>query len=157
MRITDSSKADIRLEDGVKSPDGSLYETNHKLSPSVARYPSVVFEVGYSENSRKLAMDAARHICMSRFNIQLVIAIDIIHKNNELTNVDMAFWEMRDVISAKEFDGETNKLTRLDEYKDDDECVPPPANAYFAVLENPVTKQLEKYIAGTTSTWTVST
>lgn len=102
-------------------------------------------------------MDAARHLCMSRFNIQLVIVIDIIHKNNVLTNVDLAFWEMKDVISVKEFDGEINKLTRQDGYKDDDECVPPPADTYFAVLENPATKELEKYVVGRTDTWTVST
>jgi len=102
-------------------------------------------------------MDAARHICMSRFNIQLVIAIDIIHKNNDLTNVDIAFWEMKNVVSVKESDGEIKKLTRLDGYKDDDECVPPPANAYFAILENPVTKKFEKYLAERTDTWTVST
>ena len=51
------SSADVSLEDGVKSPDFSLYDHDPTEVTLTQLWPMVVCEVAYSERAGKLAYD----------------------------------------------------------------------------------------------------
>ena len=121
--ICDSGTADVHLTDGCKSPDYSLYNTvafqNSESPRDSARRtssPTVVWEVAYSESSRKLARDAARLICGSQGEVLLAIALNIEHlPNRKLKSVTCAFWEMDDVAYLNATPSNLNVLEQCDD------------------------------------------
>jgi len=148
-KITQCGTADVKLTCGHKAPDFSLYELKDTAESEADKddnsTPTVVWEVGYSENVKKLALDAARHICLTRGRVLLVITIDIIHEDNRvnggsrrLKEVKWAHWEM-DYSACQEvddkWDGELNVLEpeRLEAV--DESCVHPAPNAYRTVVD----------------------
>jgi hypothetical protein len=86
---------------GFKSPDASLYEVKPGDANAVDNStPTIVFEVAYTQSSRKLAIEAARHICLSFGRVLLVVAIDITHRSSDsrsprrhLQSVTWSHWE----------------------------------------------------------------
>ena len=49
--------ADVDLEDGIKSPDFSLYENHPTKQPLMQAWPTVIWELAYSEDKKQLAHD----------------------------------------------------------------------------------------------------
>jgi hypothetical protein len=144
-KIVACGTADVPLTKGVKSPDYSLYEVTDSGQPGEAELnstPTVVFEYGYTETSRKLALDAARHLLLSQGLVQLVVVIDAKRKMGSqdgsmvLDRVTWAHWEV-DGGSFEEVDpswrGDLND-PQPDRDVDED-FVQPPADAYKAVIE----------------------
>jgi hypothetical protein len=89
----------VTLTEGVTSPDYSLYEWkegNEHVDSNT--FPTIVWEVAYSELEKKLVLDVARHICLSRGRIRLVVAINFTHYADtwprELDTVTWAHWEV---------------------------------------------------------------
>ena len=127
---------DVELEDGIKSPDFSLYEQNslnEEMGP-----PTVVWEVAYGEDERKLAHDLARFVACSRGYVQLAIGIKIERgKAKELKSVKYSFWEMdytETFSSLKESCSSLNVLERCDEYaKESEDRVVPAATKFSCV------------------------
>ncbi|KZP28506.1 hypothetical protein FIBSPDRAFT_852647 [Athelia psychrophila] len=100
-QIITGGTTDVRLADGIKVPDYSLYaltaNPSSSLSHTLNSYPTVAWEVAYSETERKLARDAARLICFSHGLVQLVVTINITHMQvatKELATVRCSCWEM---------------------------------------------------------------
>ena len=46
-----------------------------------------VFEVAYTQPSCKVELEAARQICLMRGQVQLVIAIDIVHRAKTMISI----------------------------------------------------------------------
>jgi hypothetical protein len=105
--IIEGGSADIHHHSGYKSPDFSLYEVNDNNPSKIldSTTPTIVFEVAYTQPTRSVVLEAARHICLTRGEVQLVVAIDIVHKANtkprELKSVTWSHWE-EDVLSYRE-------------------------------------------------------
>lgn len=140
--------ADVYLEDGVKSPDFSLYEDNPNISPVSGGWPTVVWEVAYSEREKKLVHDLARYVACSLGSVQLAIGINIEHDSagglpvghpRTLKKVSCEFWEVdyTEIFETLEETGSPlNQLTRCDEYADEAaEYVVPAATMFSCVSE----------------------
>jgi len=114
--IIESGSADIHHDSGYKSPDLSLYEVNDNNPSKIldSTTPTIVFEVVYPQPTRSVVLEAARHIYLTQGEVQLVVAIDIVHKANtnprELKSVTWSHWE-EDVLSYCEIeDGEREQV-----------------------------------------------
>ena len=59
--------ADVELVDGVKSPDYSMYEDRPatRKQPVMQSWPTVTWEVAYSEDEKQLAHDLGRYVACS--------------------------------------------------------------------------------------------
>jgi hypothetical protein len=69
--------ADVDLEDGIKSPDFSLYKDHPTKQPLMQAWPTVVWEVAYSENEQKLAYDLGRYVACFLSRVWLAIGVKI--------------------------------------------------------------------------------
>jgi hypothetical protein len=154
--IYEGGSADIKLADGVKSPDYSLYESSDKGAQArMESFPTIVWEVAYSENSRKLAQDAARHICGSQGEILLAIAVDVhVTPSRELQSMSVAFWELEAAEEVVKWKGDFNVLTRCDGGDDNGDTVPLPGKRYMMI--STVAKTPVKYTAFESKVFTVS-
>jgi hypothetical protein len=136
--------ADVDLEDGIKSPDFSLYEDHPTKQPLTQAWPTVVWEVGYSEDEKRLAHDLGRYVACSLGRVRLAIGLKI-ERNcavagqpRGLKKVTCAFWEAdyAETFATLEESGLEllNHLTRCDEYVDDaDDYVVPAATKFSCV------------------------
>jgi len=98
--------ADVRLVNGVKSPDYSLIDSTPGLAKRLKGIPTVVFEVAFSESSRNLAEDCGRWVACSRAQVRVAIGLDIVMKKKkeketasdqqELDSVWCYVWELDD-------------------------------------------------------------
>ncbi|KAH8985703.1 hypothetical protein EDB92DRAFT_1345699 [Lactarius akahatsu] len=98
-----STDIHYRHGNGYKSPDFGLYELKSRGDSRSSSddmdnsTPTIVFEVTYGQSTRCLALEAARHICLTMGQILLVIAIDITHEPNtrpkKLQSVTWSHWE----------------------------------------------------------------
>lgn len=139
--IISCGTASVKLADGVKQPDYSLYERRQGTGSMAAEahalnaVPTITWEVGYSESPEKLALDAARMICLSKGLIQLVVTINITSKIQDndkvgrkrkaeeklprvrvLEGVECAFWEM-DFNAFEEDPSHSGELNKLVPYR----------------------------------------
>lgn len=73
------SSANVFLEDGIKSPDVSLYEYHPTKDPLMQLWPMVVWEVAYSEDGKKLTYNLGRFVTCSLGRVWLVIGMNIEH------------------------------------------------------------------------------
>jgi hypothetical protein len=136
--------ADVELEDGVKSPDFSLYEDHPMKPPTTQAMPTVVWEVAYSEDENRLVHDLGRYVACSLSRAQLAVGLKIEHncavagQLQGLKKVTCAFWEAdyAKTFTTLEESGAKllNHLTRCDEYADDtDDYVIPAATKFSCV------------------------
>lgn len=140
--ILAGGSADIHYEDGgYKSPDMSLYEVNMGEGARQIAAPTVVFEAASTRYSRNLAMEAARHICLTAGLIQLVVTINIVLQPNtyptKLQSVTWSHWE-EDVsafcLVSKEDSQEINVIREERRHEEGDSLqVFPPATAFSTV------------------------
>ena len=162
-RIVEGGSADIHYNSGYKSPDFSLYEVkNGGVSDDQdSSTPTIVFEVAYSQSTRSVVREAARHICLTRGEVRLVVAIGIVHKKDirlrELESVTWSHWE-EDVLShdvvEHEDDEDEVRSERRDE-ENSEEFVLPPATAYTAVVAQPGGQRRYRIRAEETDKWQV--
>ena len=73
---------DVDLEDGIKSPDFSLYDNHPQKKPLMKACPTVVWEVAYSQNESKLAIDLGRHVACSLGRVRVAIGLNIEHNTS---------------------------------------------------------------------------
>jgi hypothetical protein len=73
--------ADVNLVNGIKSPGYSLYENHPQKKPLTKVLPTVVLEVAYSQDEKKLAYNLGRHITCSLGRVQLAIGVNIEHSS----------------------------------------------------------------------------
>lgn len=74
--------ADVDLVDGaIKSPDFSMYEDPPTTNPLIMTegMPTVVWEVAYSQDEKKLAYVLGRYVGCSLGSVRLAIGINIEH------------------------------------------------------------------------------
>jgi hypothetical protein len=138
------SSADVFLEDGIKSPDFSLYEYHPKKDPLMRLWPTVVWEVAYSENGKKLAYDLGRYVACSLGRVRLAIGVKIERnratgrQSQGLKQVTCTFWEADYVETFATFEEAgsqmLDRLIRCDDYADEaDDCVVPAATKFSCV------------------------
>ena len=135
--------ADVDLEDGIKSPDFSLYEDHPTKQPLMQAWPTVIWELAYSEDEKRLAHDLGRYVACSLGRVQLAIGLKIerncaVAGQPQGLKVTCAFWEVdyaKMFATLKESGSELlNHLTRCDEYADDtDDYIVPAATKFFCV------------------------
>jgi hypothetical protein len=165
-RIVEGGSADIHYNSGYKSPDFSLYEVKDGgggvSDDQDSSTPTVVFEVAYTQHTRNVALEAARHICLTRGEVRLVVAIDIVHKRGvrprELESVTWSHWE-EDVLKCDVVEHEDDEVDEVypergDEENDED-YVLPPATAFTAVVAQPGGRKRYRIRAEETAKWQV--
>lgn len=151
-RIAQCGTADVPLTSGHKSPDFSLYEfkeidTDNNVDgiDDDNSIPTVVYEYAYSQDSKKLALDAARHLLLSRGRVQLVVAINVERQKIDgndtkkgLKRVTWSHWELdlsedgwKEVLPS--WDGVLNDPQPDRELNED--RIQPPADAFKAVID----------------------
>lgn len=138
---------------GYKSPNSSLYESkageglsdDDEDAALDATTPTIVFEVAY-KTSRNLAIEAARHICLTMGRVLLVVAINIIHEPNthprKIKSVTWSHWEedigARGVVIKQ--DGEEVNEIRAERTHSEDDVISqilPTATAFSALISVP--------------------
>ena len=115
--------ADVDLVDGIKSPDYSLYENHPQKKPLTQALPTVVWEVAYNQDEKKLAYDLGRHVTCSLGRVRLAIGVNIEHDRpvkgqpRSLKTVTCAFWEpefVKEFATLEESGSPLNCLVRCD-------------------------------------------
>ena len=136
-QIRTFGQANIDLTVGSKSPDYALYEVvGDENSTNIT--PTIAWEIGYAENERKLEMDAARLICLSKGLVQLVVTVKITHEPNTfpkmLKQVVWHHWEI-DVARFGQVDDPTNTLLLNNPvpHPQGDQTSPPPYEAHVEI------------------------
>lgn len=163
-RIVEGGCADIHYNSGYKSPDFSLYEVKDGgvSDDQDSSTPTIVFEVAYSQSTRSVVREAARHICLTRGEVRLVVAIDIVHKKEirprELESVTWSHWE-EDVLSHDVVEHEDDEVDQVRSERGDEEnseeFVLPPATAYTAMVAQPGGQRRYRIRAEETAKWQV--
>ena len=134
--------ADVELEDGIKSPDFSMYEDHPTKQAMTQAWLTVVWEVAYSEDEKKLARDLGRYIACSLSRVQLAIGLKIercpavIGQARDLKKVMCTLWEAdyAEIFATLEESGsELNRLMRCDTYSDDADYVVPIATKFSCI------------------------
>ena len=134
---------DVNLVDGIKSPDYSLYEDHPQKKPSTQALPTVVWEVAYSQDEKKLAYDLGRHVTCSLGRVRLAIGVNIEHDRpvegqpRSLKKVTCTFWEplsVKEFATLEESGSPLDCLVRCDSFaKHDNDYVLPPATRFSCV------------------------
>lgn len=143
--IVMGGSADVKLQQGFKSPDFSLYEVNEgDQNPSEIddiTTPTVVFEVAYTQSTRDVSLEAARHICLTGGDVLLVVVIDIEHERGsdprELKSVTWSHWEedLNGYGPIEDADSDDVNVVCADRGEGEEEdFVLPPATAFKAVI-----------------------
>lgn len=141
---------DIALQDGGKSPDFCLCDDSPTVSLKELRStPTITFEVGYSEEERKLFKDAARLVACSGGSIRLAIAVKITRAAPKtaprvVSEMTWSFWEVEDheILTPEQGASEAlDCLIRDDGYNEDGDYMVPPGIKYYCI-----TKVKESYV-----------
>jgi hypothetical protein len=74
-----AAQTNVDLVDRVKSLDFSLYEDHPGRQPLMQASLTVVWEVAYSEDEKKLVYDLGRHVACSEEKVRLMIGVKIRH------------------------------------------------------------------------------
>lgn len=137
---------DVDLEDGIKSPDFSLYEDHPTKQPLTQAWPTVVWEVAYSENEWKLAYDLGRYVACSLSRVWLAIgvkiernpAVPVGQQPRGLKKVTCVFWEAdyaETFTTLEELGSQLlNHLTRCDSHADEASDYVVPAATKFSCV-----------------------
>jgi len=78
----------LPLVDGRKSADFSLADNTPGLPKILAVFPTLIWEIAYTQTSQELAAICARWIACSLGRVLLVIGIDIVEKKLKKTRTD---------------------------------------------------------------------
>ena len=149
-RIILGGSANIHYTSGYKSPDFSLYEVNDGAGDTIHddnTTPTIVFEVAYTQATRSVVLQAARHICLTGGEVLLVVVIDLVHKAGsnprELESVTWSHWEediLNSYMESRDSDDDS-KTNNTDMERDDGEnetdYILPPATAFKATIPRP--------------------
>ena len=138
--------ANVQLKDGIKSPDFSLYEEHPEEELVIKAWPTVVWEVRYSENEMKLAEDVGRLVACSIGRVQLAIAVKVEHNSSEkpgqlqgpLKKVTCALWEVDNIeefTTLEEAGSPLRQLTRCNGIVDVGRTNMLPATRFSCVSE----------------------
>jgi hypothetical protein len=155
--------ADVEMMDGsIKSPDYSMYEVFPKLC-IMAGWPTVVWEVAYSQDEKKLAEVLGRYVTCSAGMVQLAIGINIkldpaLKLPQNLKRVTCTFWEVKDIqrfATLEESGSELNYLTRCDKYASDELDYIVPAASQFSCVSQ-IKGEYVKFISSPSAVYTVS-
>jgi hypothetical protein len=159
--------ADVELVDGVKSPDYSMYEDRPatRKQPVMQSWPTVTWEVAYSEDEKQLAHDLGRYVACSLGRVRLAIGLKIERypavtgQSRGLKKVTCALWEAdyAETFATLEESGSEllNCLVRCDEYSDDaDDYVVPAATKYLCVSK--FNREYIKFVVSEQARYTVS-
>ena len=112
--------------------------------PMMQSWPTVTWEVAYSEDEKQLAHDLGRYVACSLGRVRLVIGLKIEHypavtgQSQALKKVTCALWEAdyAETFATLEESGSEplNCLVRCDEYSDDaDDYIVPAATKYSCI------------------------
>ena len=71
--------ANVDLEDGIKSPDFSMYDRHPTKKPITQAFPTVIWEVAYHQNKKDLACTLGRFVACSLGRVWLAISLKIEH------------------------------------------------------------------------------
>ncbi|KAF8223967.1 hypothetical protein L208DRAFT_1059582, partial [Tricholoma matsutake] len=104
-------------DDGEKTPDFAIYE-QPDIPDAWTHYPTIAWEVGYSETAKKLGRDAARLVVGTFGGIQLVIMVNIEDKivkgiGRQLKAVTVDFWELTESEQLESWAGKDSNLNCL--------------------------------------------
>lgn len=137
--------ADVDLMDRIKSPDFSLYGNHPQKKPLMKAWPTVVWEVVYSQNERKLTNDLWRHVACSLGRVRLAIGVNIEHNHavkgqpHSLKTVTCIFWEVDPVeefVMLEALRSPLNRLMRCDHFaKNGNDSVLPAPTRFSCVSE----------------------
>ena len=132
-RIHEYGSADVHLEDGTtKSPDHSYYDLNKPRKYSLLeryrrKYPTIVWEVAFSQDARKLGSDCARWVGTSGGNIHKAFGINIQSLNEPTITEDfsgtikLSVWTVLQCFRDENIkDSECGFLRRTDGHSDED-------------------------------------
>lgn len=156
--------ADVDMIDGsIKSPDFSMYEVTPTVR-AAGGWPTVVWEVAYSQDEKKLAYVLGRYVTCTRGMVRLAIGINIeldpaLKQPQNLKRVTCTFWEIEDfqLFATLEESGlELNHLTRCDEYADNELDYVVPAASKFSCVSQ-ILGEYAKFIGARSAVYTVST
>ena len=146
-KICLGGSTDVDLMDGtIKSPDFSMYETPSPMDALTNGMPTVVWEVAYSQNEKKLAYYLGKYVACSLGFVRLAIGVNIEHtaavkgQPRALKLVTCSFWEADDAEIFATFEESGSKLLgvleRCDEYADKEaDFVVPAAQKFSFVSE----------------------
>jgi hypothetical protein len=145
--IVMGGSADVKLRQGFKSPDFSLYEMNEGNQNSSEiddiTTPTVVFEVAYTQSTHDVSLEAARHICLTGGDVLLVVVIDIGHERGsdprELKSVTWSHWEedldgYGPIEDADADDVNVVRANKGEGEEEDEDLILPAATAFKAVI-----------------------
>lgn len=98
-KIFPMGTAEMDLQDGAgKQPDFSFVDDSSSLLNEERTFPTTIFEVAFSETSKKLAVDCGRFIACSVGRGLLAIAIDIKKDSKDnLSSVRFSKWELASI------------------------------------------------------------
>lgn len=136
-RIHEYGSADVYLEDGTtKSPDYSYYDLNEPPKQSRSEtyrrtYPTIIWEVAFSQDARKLGSDCARWVGASGGSINKAIAITIQSLSEPAIterfsgSITVSVWTVhRFIHNENTEDWECGFLRRTDGHSDEDLASP---------------------------------
>jgi hypothetical protein len=155
--------ADVEMMDGsIKSPNYSMYEVFLKLRV-MAGWPTVVWEVAYSQDEKELAEVLGRYVTCSVGMVWLAIGINIELNSAlklpwNLKRVTCTFWEAKDIqrfATLEESGSELNYLTRCDEYASDELDYIMPAASQFSCVSQ-IKGEYVKFISSPSAVYMVS-
>lgn len=142
--------SEVMLSDGtIKAPDQSIYDPRwlpgegDDDDDDGPTYPTLVWEVGYSESAKQLSIDCARWILTSFSNTMTAYGIDIESfgptrrgVRGPLSKITVNKWTLRDFIAKDKnaTDDQCGKFRRLDKFDDDSDHVVPLALEYVYSL-----------------------
>lgn len=99
---------------GIKTPDFTIYEMPKSSNDEVKMHPTVVFETGYSQPGTELGQIAAMILC--RTSVQLVVTVDIPYTSkkrrdpsNDISEVIVNYWEITSKTTSERWKYSLNK------------------------------------------------
>jgi hypothetical protein len=153
------------VDGAIKSPDFSMYEDPSTTKPMTEGMPTVVWEVAYSQDEKKLAYVLGRYVACSLGSVRLAIGVNIEHHNTirgqtrSLKKVTCAFWEAEYTETFATFEESglqsLGVLERCDEFAGmDNDFVVPAATKFSFVSE--FGNEYIKFVVSQRNLYTVS-
>jgi hypothetical protein len=112
----------LKLATGAtQQPDLALFDESPSLSAFAKRYPTILWEVAYTQSSAYVAEKSARWITQSCCRVRLVIVIDIIVGKKPSLTLELEGKEDKDKNDDKDDKDKEDKEDKEDDKDDKDE------------------------------------